>query len=376
MVNVCASGHEGRMLSVQGSRGCGETVQGKEARVESPVNFSVSSAVSVPEAWLEKYYPGEDPALAVEKVCPNGYSVRENFVAGLDPTDADARLTASISITNDSVYITWEPYLNGSASLRLYKVNAKRALTDADWHWPAKKGDCFFRVTVEMPNGEDPSDVPGMIPPPAPFAPLGVQLWENGPYFSRTNIGAENPWDAGFYFWWGDTVGYKRENDQWVASDGSAVNFSFDASHALTSGKDSKSLRQEGWTVSSGSLAPGHDAAQVHWGRNWRIATSEEVEDMIRNTTSEWITTNGVTGRLVKGKGAYSSSSIFLPAAGGANGDRLDNFGSWGYVWASKPHENDSSRACRLNFTAAKFVGGTNYRYIGQPIRPIYVPGE
>ena len=37
-----------------------------------------------------------------------------------------------------------------------------------------------------------------------------VQLWEGGPYWAETNIDAENPEDYGYYFWWGDTVGYKR----------------------------------------------------------------------------------------------------------------------------------------------------------------------
>ena len=55
-----------------------------------------------------------------------------------------------------------------------------------------------------------------------------VQLWEGGPYWATTNIGAEKPEDYGYYFWWGDTVGYKRENNKWVASDGSNLNFSFD----------------------------------------------------------------------------------------------------------------------------------------------------
>ena len=49
-----------------------------------------------------------------------------------------------------------------------------------------------------------------------------VQLWEDGPYWATRNIGAEKPEDYGYYFWWGDTVGYKREGDSWVASAGSS----------------------------------------------------------------------------------------------------------------------------------------------------------
>ena len=61
--------------------------------------------------------------------------------------------------------------------------------------------------------------------------PRGVQLWENGPYWAETNIGAEKPEDYGYYFWWGDTKGYKRANDQWVASDGSVSGYEFNESN-------------------------------------------------------------------------------------------------------------------------------------------------
>ena len=52
---------------------------------------------------------------------------------------------------------------------------------------------------------------------------VGVQLWEGGPYWAECNVGAITPEEYGYYFWWGDTVGYKRENDAWVASDGSST---------------------------------------------------------------------------------------------------------------------------------------------------------
>ena len=31
-----------------------------------------------------------------------------------------------------------------------------------------------------------------------------VQLWENGPLWAKTNIGANSPTEAGYYFWWDD----------------------------------------------------------------------------------------------------------------------------------------------------------------------------
>lgn len=50
----------------------------------------------------------------------------------------------------------------------------------------------------------------------AEATPLGVvqgcvQLWEGGPYWAECNVGATKPEEYGYYFWWGDTVGYARE---------------------------------------------------------------------------------------------------------------------------------------------------------------------
>ena len=71
----------------------------------------------------------------------------------------------------------------------------------------------------------------------------GVQLWENGPYWAECNVGATKPEEYGYYFWWGDTVGYKRENDKWVASDGSSANFSFSSGNTPTYGNSKATLQ-------------------------------------------------------------------------------------------------------------------------------------
>ncbi len=88
-----------------------------------------------------------------------------------------------------------------------------------------------------------------------------VQLWEGGPYWATTNIGAEKPEDFGYYFWWGDTVGYKPENCKWVATDGSLKGYSFDDKDAVFAifHKDDGiyCLEQEGWLGNGGVLAPG-----------------------------------------------------------------------------------------------------------------------
>ena len=167
-----------------------------------------------------------------------------------------------------------------------------------------------------------------------------VQLWDSGPYWATTNIGAEEPWEYGYYFWWGDTVGYKRENGAWVATDGSSSSFSFYSGNTPTYNKSPFTLQSEGWVDSKDGtyvLAAEHDAAHVHWGGGWRMPTYQEMSDLNSMCVWTWTTTNGVNGYIVRGIGAYASNSIFLPCAGCGLGTSLSHAGLYGYFWPSVP---------------------------------------
>ena len=200
----------------------------------------------------------------------------------------------------------------------------------------------------------------------------GVQLWENGPYWAECNVGATKPEEYGYYFWWGDTVGYKRENDKWVASDGSNSNFSFSSGNAPTYGKSSSSLLSAGYIDSTGNLAPAHDAATAHLGSPWRMPTKAEFDALVSNCTTTWTTKNGIYGRLVTGKGVYADKSIFLPAAG-SGGDSYINFvGSCGDFWFSSPYSDDSRCAWYLRFDSSSFcLYYYNGRFFGRSVRPV-----
>ena len=202
-----------------------------------------------------------------------------------------------------------------------------------------------------------------------------VQLWEGGPYWATTNIGAEKPEDSGYYFWWGDTVGYKRENDKWVASDGSNSNFSFSSGNAPTYNKSIATLKSEGWITADGVLAPEYDAANVHWGNGWRMPTNAEFDALIKNCDWSWATQNGVNGYIVKGRGAYVSNSIFLPAAGYGNGASFINSGSNGSYRSSVP-DSGGYGTWDLVF-GSSYLGTYNYgRYDGQSVRPVLGYGQ
>ena len=200
----------------------------------------------------------------------------------------------------------------------------------------------------------------------------GVQLWEGGPYWAETNIGAEKPEDYGYYFWWGDTVGCKRKGEAFVASNGSTSNFSFKEENATTYDKDIDTLKGDGWITTDGVLTPEHDAAHVHWVGDWRMPTGGEFSNLCNKCDWKWTKMNGVFGYVVRGKGSYSSANIFLPCAGYGYGSSLGRSGSYGYYWSSTPNSGNSYRAWGLDFYSSYFTRNSSIcRFIGRSVRPV-----
>ena len=219
----------------------------------------------------------------------------------------------------------------------------------------------------------------------------GVQLWENGPYWAECNVGASKPEDCGYYFWWGDTVGYTPSGGTltnnfvhpcyysgvtWVSSTGEQMSSSPFTTSCPTYDKDNAVLESAVYIDSTGNLVAAHDAATAHLGAPWRMPTSAEIEALVSNCTTMWITTNGVNGRLVTGTGDYANRSIFLPAAGFGSGSSFYDPGSQGDFWASTPIPDFSYNAWRLYFNSSSFRQSDYSRYLGQPVRPVRDPDE
>ena len=229
-------------------------------------------------------------------------------------------------------------------------------------------------------------------PAPETNGRAGVRLWKDGPLWADRNVGADEPWGSGFYFWWGDTLGYKRENDLCVASDGSGARLTYTLSktnNVPTATKGRGALRAEGWTtnvsmrvggatVPNDVLAPAHDAARAHWGGDWRMPTKQELLDLCYNKCEwTWTTTNGVDGAIVRGRGDYADASIFLPATGWNMGKW--EYPEWGFLWASDPRTDSMPGSWRIKFARAgksgsrvdKCVGYHWDRVVAVPVRPV-----
>ena len=189
------------------------------------------------------------------------------------------------------------------------------------------------------------------------------QLWEGSPYWASANIGADNPWDYGLYFSWGNIIGY-------APVDGS-FSYSF----------DKNSYSSTGGSKLSGNIPANeeYDAAQANLGGKWRMPTKDELKALMDNCDKEWFDgetkkyyEKPVAGMLFRGRGEYSGNGIFLPAAGGGGFIALYNEGA-GYYWSSTldTSSEENSQADMLTFYSGRPVMSTEARIAGFPIRPV-----
>ena len=121
--------------------------------------------VAVPATWTvnypkftEKFGTDFTKALAMQTGKKDGAGnpmfVWQDYVAGTDPTDETDVFTASITIVDGKVKVSYSPELDDARkALRKYTTWGKVKLTDKDWSvvGEGEEGNFnFFKVTVEM----------------------------------------------------------------------------------------------------------------------------------------------------------------------------------------------------------------------------------
>lgn len=166
--------------------------------------------------------------------------------------------------------------------------------------------------------------------------------------WATCNIGADNPWDYGDYFAWGETA--TKSDFSWgTYSMGDGTTFS------KYTGSDYTTLQPE------------DDVASKLWGGSWRIPTDAEWQALYDQCTWTWTTQNGVNGHLVT---AANGSSIFLPAAGYRCNADLNHAGSYGYYWSSSLTMGYPDCALNVFFSSSEDCF-PNFRYFGFSVRPV-----
>ena len=92
------------------------------------------------------------------------------------------------------------------------------------------------------------------------------------------------------------------------------------------------------------------------------------MQELRKECTWEWTTINNTNGYKVTG---INGNSIFLPAAGYYNAERISNSNKNGYYWSTTPYEYNNQESCKLHFYES-FPNLLWYnRYFGLSIRPV-----
>lgn len=185
----------------------------------------------------------------------------------------------------------------------------------------------------------------------------GVQLWENGPFWATTNLGAEKETDVGYYYQWGGTTGYAF-NGGWKDQNGKSAPGNWYNGSPV-------------YQIDNGVLKPESDAAHALWGGNWRLPTAAERDKLNTECTFTWTTRDGRNGGLFTGKGAYADKSVFIPDGGWAGAPG----GGCAYYFTGSVAQNGNGTMCSAYyfFPTAKQIAIANVHRGGKayPIRAV-----
>ena len=168
------------------------------------------------------------------------------------------------------------------------------------------------------------------------FSDLGLS---SGTLWTDRNIGATAPEEYGDYFRFGNPFPYTAYSPEYKHEDIDDV----------INGTD-------------------RDAATVILGKNYRMPTFEQINELLDECKWKWTKQNGVNGMKVTGP---NGNSIFLPASGYRNlsSDSLNNVGSYGYYLSASP--NGSYGGHCLNFRSSLRGWGNGSRAYGFSIRAV-----
>lgn len=184
----------------------------------------------------------------------------------------------------------------------------------------------------------------------------------SGTLWATTNVGAENPWDYGDYFAWGETT--TKAKYDWLT-----YKYANGAEDKLTKYCNDPEYGDNGFTDDKTELERSDDAATVNWGKKWCMPTLEQLCELKDKCTWTWITDHGINGYKVTGT---NGKSIFFPAAGYRDGTGLYDAGSSGDYWSSSLDTDYPYGGRRLNFYSGNvYPGDWNYRQCGHTVRPV-----
>ena len=186
----------------------------------------------------------------------------------------------------------------------------------------------------------------------------GVDLGLNsGTIWANCNIGALEPQDIGKYFAWGETKGYSSvTNDK--KFNWNDYKFSQDGSYRI--------FTKYNTTDGLMTLDASDDAASIWMGKEWKIPTIEQLEELNSLDTS-LVKMNGIYGRMFNGK---NGNTLFFPMNGNLKNGVGEGIGAFGRYWTKSRHEQ-VAYSWSLAFNSSLVKTLYNMRSLGQCIRGV-----
>ena len=184
----------------------------------------------------------------------------------------------------------------------------------------------------------------------------------SGLLWATCNLGANAPEEYGNYYAWGETA--TKEVYEWSTYRYCTV----DGNGSLQTLTKYNTSSDYGTPDNLTTLEAIDDAATQALGDGARTPTKEEWEELINNTTVQWTTMSGVSGRKFIGA---NGSTLFLPAAGGYDLELFDA-GSDGYYWSSSLGTDGPLLAWYFGFYLGdQYMDDDVFRCAGHTVRAV-----
>ena len=198
----------------------------------------------------------------------------------------------------------------------------------------------------------------------------------SGALWCKYNVGATCESDAkswyGNYFTWGDIEPANNKMCNWE-------NYKYVNGSKKTLTKYCPDDKIDYWCDKGNPdnklvLDKEDDMVNANMGYDWKMPTNEQLQELIDNTTSEWVKNyndiQGLNGRLFISN--TNDNELFMPAAGYQRGSVVYDVGSDIYVWSSMLYVDNPSYAYILSADMYRTYGYSyDFRYHGFSIRGI-----
>lgn len=201
----------------------------------------------------------------------------------------------------------------------------------------------------------------------------------SGVLWATCNIGASSPEQTGQFFAWGET----ESKEQFSDANYKWCNGNLYRMTKYTFGEEGNDVidNQQDLDISD-------DAANFIMGTDWHIPEVKQFRELFntRYCKSKWCKLNGVGGFLFTSvRKNYEGRAIFLPLSGMKDMSTIRFSGQYGFYWSNSLYKDNLSDKISSIESSVLWLEHKEFdnhvidaqtRYLGLPIRPVYIPKQ